>query len=362
MIPLVKPYIAPRDLLMPELEKVLYSGYIAEGQPVYDFEDDLKKFLNNDKVLALQSGTAALHIALRILGVGPGDEVISTAMTAEPTNTTIALTGAKIVWGDVDVNTGLLDPKSVVQKINERTKAIVLVHYAGMVCNMDEFNRISREFDIPIIEDAAHSLGSEYNGHRIGSNSRFTCFSFQAIKQMTTVDGGAIAFQNEDDMERARKLRWFGLDKKASRLENDITEAGYKYGMNNVNATIGRVHVKLLDSVLGSYIDNGRYYDEALAGVPGVKLVPYYDHTKPSYWLYTLKVENRERFIRAMESAGIAASVLHHRSDTHSVFAESKCELPNFDQFYSEFVHIPCGWWVTESDREFIADQIKKGW
>lgn len=362
MIPLVKPYIAPREQMMPEIEKILYSGYIAEGQAVYDFEDNLKQFIGNDKLLAVQSGTAALHIALSLLNIGEGDEVISTAMTAEPTNTTIALTGADVVWGDVDEKTGLLDPKSVRLKITEKTKAIVLVHYAGMVCDMDEFNKISEELNIPIIEDAAHGLGSQYNGKIIGSNSRFTCYSFQAIKQLTTVDGGAIAFMNEQDMVLARKLRWFGLDKKISRLENDITRAGYKYGMNNVTATIGNVQLRNIKPILNRYISNGKFFDRELKNISGVTLIPYYDNTKPSYWLYTIKVEKRNDFIRMMGEAGVTVSPLHHRNDTHSVFKKSKCKLPGLDKFYSEFVHIPCGWWVSDEDREMIVDTIKKGW
>ncbi len=362
MIPLVKPYIADRKEMMPAIEDILYSGYIAEGEAVYKFEREFGEFIGNPNVLVVQSGTAALHIALLLLGVGPGDEVISTPMTAEPTNTTIAITGAKVVWADVDPATGLLDPASVREKITERTKAIMLVHYAGMVCNMDEFNKLSQETGIPIIEDTAHALGSRYNGKMIGSNSRFTCFSFQAIKQMTTVDGGAIAFSNPDDIAEARKLRWFGLDKKLPRLENDIKRAGYKYGMNNVTATIGSVQLAHTPEVLDKYISNGKFYDNALKNVPGVTTIDYYPHTEPSYWLYTMKVERRDDFIKMMEENGITASPLHHRSDTHSVFAESRCELPNMEKWYSEFVHIPCGWWVDEEVREKIVSAIKKGW
>ena len=362
MIPLVKPYIAPRDEMMPAIEEVLYSDYIAEGEAAWNFEDGFKAFIGNDNTLAVQSGTAALHIALLLLNVGPGDEVISTPMTSEPTNTVIAVTGAKVVWADVDPNTGLLDPESVREKITERTKAIMLVHYAGMVCNMDEFNKLSEETGIPVIEDSAHCLGGKYNGKIIGSNSRFTCFSFQAIKQLTTVDGGAIAFKNPEDVEPARKLRWFGLDKKVSRLENDITRAGYKYGINNLTGIIGQIQLAHAQSVIEKYISNGKYYDEALKGISGVTLVPYYPHTEPSYWLYTMKVENRDEFIKMMESAGVTATPLHHRSDTHSVFATSKCELPNMDEWYSRFVHIPCGWWVDEEIRENIVNAIKKGW
>ena len=179
---------------------------------------------------------------------------------------------------------------------------------------------------------------------------------------MTTVDGGAISFRNVEDMALARRLKWFGLDKRVSRLENDITRAGYKYGMNNVNAIIGRVQLSHIDNVLGRYISNGKYYDEILKNIPGVKLVPYYRNTEPSYWLYTIRVENREDFIKMMEDNGITASPLHHRSDTHSVFSGSRCPLPQMDKFYSEFVHIPCGWWVGDDEREHIAETIKKGW
>ena len=362
MIPLVKPYIAPREEMMPAIEKILYSGYIAEGEAAWKFEDDFKEFIGNKNVLAVQSGTAALHIALLLLNVGSGDEVISTPMTAEPTNTIIATTGAKIVWADVDPNTGLLDPISVKNKITEKTKAIMLVHYAGMVCDMDSFNKISVETGIPIIEDAAHCLGGMYNGKMVGNNSQYTCFSFQAIKQLTTVDGGAIAFRDEVEVEPARKLRWFGLDKKVSRLENDITRAGYKYGINNLTGIIGQVQLKHEREILDKYISNGKYYDEALKNIPGVKLISYYENTEPSYWLYTLKVEKRDDFMKMMENAGVTASPLHHRSDTHSVFAESKCELPNMDKWYKEFVHIPCGWWVDAEKREKIVETIKKGW
>ncbi len=356
------PYIAPKEELMPEIEKVLYSGYIAEGEAAWAFENGLRSFLNNQNVLAVQSGTAALHLALLQLGIGPGDEVISTPMTSEPTNTTIAITGAKVVWADVDSDTGLLDPKSVREKITERTKAIMLVHYAGMVCDMDAFNNISQETGIPVIEDAAHALGAKYNGKIIGSNSRFTCFSFQAIKHMTTVDGGAIALKDINDMTPVRKLRWFGLDKKVARLENDITRAGYKYGINNLTGIIGAIQLQHAQEIINKYIDNGIFYDKALKDIPGVTLVPYYKNTAPSYWLYTMKVENRNDFCRVMEESNITASPLHHRSDTHSVFADSKCDLPNMEEWYKSYVHLPCGWWIDCETRGRIVDVIKKGW
>ncbi|GAB0481255.1 hypothetical protein KML24007_00010 [Alistipes indistinctus] len=164
MIPLVKPFIASSEVMMPEIEKILYSGYIAEGEKVYEFERSFGEYVDNPNVLSLNSGTAALHIALMLAGVGPDDEVISTALTAEPTNVAIKLVGAKVVWADVDPATGLIAPQSIRQKISPRTKAIIVVHYAGMVCDMDRINAIAADAGIPVIEDAAHAMGSGYNG------------------------------------------------------------------------------------------------------------------------------------------------------------------------------------------------------
>ncbi len=370
MIPLVKTYMSPREELMPAIEKTLYSGYTAVGEATGEFERKLSICLDSPYVVALNSGTAALHIALELIGIQPGDEVISTPMTAEPTNTVILNAGGKVVWGDVDPNTGLLDPVDVEKKITERTKAIMLVHYAGMVCDMEAFLAISQRYGIPIIEDCAHALGACYKGRRVGSFSDFGCYSFQSIKHLTTIDGGAIVFGNNgmvgrangDLLDEALKLRFFGLSKKVSRLENDITRVGYKYGMNNVNATIGLVQFEHMDDIVNRHISNGKYYDESLAGIDGVDLITYSKDTEPSYWLYTMMVENRSDFIRMMEDNGVTASTLHHRSDTHSCFADSKCDLPGMNEWYEKFVHIPCGWWVSSEDREYIVDCIKRGW
>ena len=362
MIPLVKPYIPAKEKLMPRLEDIIYSGYIAEGEVTLEFERQLSSLLGNPYCLTMNSGTAALHIAMNLIGIGPDDEVISTALTAEPTNTTIALTGAKVVFADVDIHTGLISPASIEEKITPRTKAIMVVHYAGMVCDMESINNISVQHGIPVIEDAAHAFLSKYDGKYVGNNAPYTCFSFQAIKHLTTIDGGLLCLKNEAEYNRARKMRWFGLDKKVPRLESDITEAGFKYHMNNVNATVGLVQLEDLAQNVLQYISNGRFFDEALQGIKGVQLIPYYSNTEPSYWLYTMIVERREDFIKMMQQNGIMASPLHMRNDRHSVFNAGDAKLPNLDHFYNNFVHIPCGWWLTEEDRKRIVESIKAGW
>lgn len=362
MIPIVKPYIPDKKALMPRLENILYSGYIAEGDAVIEFEHRLSELLGNPYVLTLNSGTAALHLALKLIGIKAGDEVISTALTAEPTNTTIAWTGAKVVFADVDINTGLISPESIEKCISEKTKAIMVVHYAGMVCDMNRINKISDEYGIPVIEDASHAFLSKYKGKYIGSNSPYTCFSFQAIKHITTVDGGLLCLKQEDEYNRAKKLRWFGLDKKIPRLENNIIEPGFKYHMNNVIATIGLVQLECLNENVFRYIENGKYFDDKLKNIPGINLISYYEDTEPSYWLYTLKVEKREAFVKKLEENGIMASCLHLRNDRHAVFKTEPETLPNLNIFYNTFIHIPCGWWVSAEDREKIVNVIKSGW
>lgn len=362
MIPLIKPFLPPREHLMPKLEEILYSGYIAEGDAVIEFEKKMAEIIGNPYCLSVNSGTAALHLSLKLIGVGLGDEVISTALTAEPTNTTIAITGAKVIFADVDVNTGLINAETIISKITEKTKAIMLVHYAGMVCDMDNINKLSKKYNIPVIEDAAHAFFSKYNNRFIGNNSPYTCFSFQAIKHFTTIDGGMLFLKNKEEYDRARKLRWFGLDKKVSRLNSDIKEAGLKYHMNNVNATIGLVQLDYFKENINKYIENGKFFDENLKDIKDVSLLPYSKNTEPSYWLYTLKVERRENFIKMMKDNNIAVSPLHLRNDRHSVFNSGKGETPNLDSFYNKYVHIPCGWWLSKNDRNKIIKCIKKGW
>ncbi len=362
MLPLVKTHIPEKEILMPELERVLYSGYIAQGDVVEDFERQFESYIGKGYTLSLNSGTAALHIALILAGVGEGDEVISTPLTAEPTNVAIKMVGAKIRWADIDPDTGGICPKSIENNINSNTKAVIFVDYAGIPSNIDEIKKISEKHKLPVIEDAAHALGARFRNKMLGSHFPFTVFSFQAIKHLTTIDGGALQIQDSKLYEVGKKIRWFGLDKGVSRLDNDITFQGYKYHMNNVNACVGLVQLKNIENIVSKYIENGKYFDENLKNIEGVTLLRYYEGSEPSYWLYTLKVKNRERLIKKLSDNNIMASELHKRNDLHTYLNDFPSNLPNLDKFYEEMLHIPCGWWVTREDCDKIISLIKEGW
>jgi dTDP-4-amino-4,6-dideoxygalactose transaminase len=238
----------------------------------------------------------------------------------------------------------------------------MVVDYAGIPVDICRFQEIQKKYGIPIIEDAAHAFGASYNGQKIGNHFKYTVFSFQAIKHLTTIDGGLVCIEDDEEYEKAKLIRWFGISKSSTRKENDIRVQGYKYHMNNVNATIGLVQLENIRGVIDTYISNGRYYDEALRNIGGVELMKYYPKSQPSYWLYTMKVKNKDTFMEMMAQNGIMASDLHKRNDSHSIFKNSKVTLPNVDHFEKEWVHIPCGWWVTQEDREYIVNTIKKGW
>lgn len=347
---------------MPRLRDVLYSGQISEGVPVLEFEQHFGEFIAWPYVLSFYSGTAALHTALILAGVKPGDDVISSAMTAEPTNMAIRYAGANVVWADVDPYNGNLSAASVAKRITPQTTAIIVVHYGGIPASIEAIRAVAKEHGLPVIEDAAQALGARYDGRMLGCHSEYVVFSLQAIKQMTTVDGGMLACHKLGDLPKGRVVRWFGIDRQAPRTSVDVKTVGYKYHMNNVTATIGLVQLGYAKQVIQHHVENGKYFDEALQDIPGLELCAWDAEAEPSYWFYTVLAERRDDLSRYLSEHGIDNSQVHKRNDWHSVFASSSCELPELDSFYSRMLHIPCGWWVNDEDREYIVNTIRKGW
>jgi dTDP-4-amino-4,6-dideoxygalactose transaminase len=361
MIPLIKVGMPEAELLMPSLEKVLYSGMVGEGEAVYEFENQFMAKFGIKHGLAMSSGTAALHASLVLAGVNSGDEVITTSMTAEPTNIAILQVGAIPVFADVDVNSGNLSPESIESKITNKTKAIIVVHYAGIPVRLSEISAIARKHKLILIEDCAHSLGALYAGEGIGNLSDFAIYSFQAIKHMTTIDGGFLSIKDESLLRSAKKFRWFGLEKGVTRTEIDITTIGYKYNMHNVAATIGLAQLNSIDSKLAKHKDNGKYFDHNIPKINGLT-VPLFDvEAEPSYWLYTVFSDDSDDVERSLAEVGVAASKLHRPNHFHTIFKPYADELPNLNDYYRKMIHIPCGWWVRNEDRELIISTLKKG-
>lgn len=348
-----------REQLIPQLERVLYSGMIGEGDEVYAFEQEFANLFNLPNSLAMSSGTAALHIAFLSCGVQPGDDVITTSMTAEPTNTTILNIGANPIFADVDPLTGNLDPISVENCITPATKAICVVHYAGYPADLIALRKIADRHNIALIEDCAHALGAREAGVAIGTIGDAAIFSFQAIKHMTTVDGGMLTLRNPNMLDAARKLRWFGLSKGVARTKVDIKIAGFKYNMNNIAATFGRAQLSLIEDAIDRHIENGKFFDREFSQINGVTPAHVRAESNPSYWLYTLLCDDSASIEKALHDKGIVASKLHRPNHLHSVFSPYRSDMPNLDKFYHNLLHIPCGWWVTHQDRKKIVSIVR---
>jgi len=350
------------------LEPVLSSGLITEGPKAKEFQEKFQEYIGNPFTALTNSATSAIVIALRLAGVSPGDEVITSPMTCLATNEPILLAGVVPVWCDVDIRTGNIDPSKIECLITSRTKAIVFVDWAGTPPEIDEINAIAKKHNLKTIEDAAHALGAKYKGRKVGTLSDFTCFSFQAIKHLTTVDGGAIACKVKEDYERAILLRWFGMARGHNapnqvKWDGDIIEPGYKMHMNDLNAAIGIEQLKYIEKNISLHHENGMYLRKHLKYINGLELCDIPSYIKSSFWIFTLKLENIEKktsFSNKLLKTGIGNGLAHTRNDTYSLFKNYQCSLPALDKFSECMLNIPCGWWVEKSDLDYIISTIKK--
>lgn len=360
MIPLFRVNM-PAGVDQPLLD-TLHSGYVTEGPKVKEFEKRLGQIIGNDKIAAVNSGTSALTLALRLAGVGPGNEVITTPMTCSATNLPILNAYAVPVWADVDYRTGNIDPASIESLITERTKAIMIVDWGGLPCDLHAIMKIARKHGLRVIEDAAHAFGAKFDGKFIGSIADFTCFSFQAIKHITTIDGGAIACLDQKDYERAKRLRWFGIDRespaKDTRIDLDIEEAGYKFHMNDVAATIGLVGLETINKIIKRRQQIAIRYAAELPMIYDRPPVPT-SWVESAFWLYTITMPAQwvNDFKTFMIDRGIAVSKVHRRNDTYSVFKKwSGQKLHGLDRFYDSMMCIPIHEQMTDDEVKTVID------
>jgi len=284
------------------------------------------------------------------------------------TNIPIVANNMRIKWVDVDINTGLIDLKDLENKITSKTKIIMFVHWGGYPVDLDELNKIldRKEKEIgfrpKIIEDCAHAFLSEYKDRKIGTTGNYAVFSLQAIKHLTTADGGLIFCPDKESYEKAKLLRWYGIDRskrnykgKDFRLEADVADWGYKYHMNDVNATIGLYNLPHIPQLIEKDRENGRYFDENIKNSKIKIIQPYDENRKSAYWLYTVQVDDKSRFIEYMKGNNIMASQVHQRNDVHSCFEDFKSSLPNLDYVENHIVCIPVGWWLSDADKQHIV-------
>lgn len=330
------------------------SLYIGEGKQVQEFEKQIETLFGYKGIKVVNSATSALELACQMIGIKPGDEVITTPITCTATQTGILLYGASLVWADVDPETGLIDPKDVQRKITKKTKAIIGVNWGGAMCDWDTLN----SFGIPTIEDAAH--GSYWSTKTRGN---YVVWSFGPIKHLTSGDGGALL---SPDPDRARLLRWHGLDRESKadfRCSQNITEVGRKLHMNDINATIGLANIKHLTSIVSGFNYRARLYDTGIVN-PKIKK-PVYSTTNP-FWLYTIRSDTRDDLSKYLFDKGIASSQVHARNDKHDAFIRASKfgrtvhngSLPGTDSFDDTQLSIPVGNWISYKDMQYIIEVL----
>jgi perosamine synthetase len=350
-----------------EVTKVLQGRWIGQGPRVAQFEKEFaQKFAGKGTALAVGSGTDSLHLAYILAGLKEGDEVITPVFTCTATTIPFLYMGVKFRFADVDPETLNINVNHVRQLVNEKTKAIVCVHYGGLPCDMDELHAIAKEYNIPVIEDAAHALGATYKGKMIGEISPFTMYSFQAIKHITTGDGGMLIVQDKEIVPQAERIRWFGIDrsnKQKGIWENDIWEVGYKYQMTDIGAAMGLAALHEFDQTLAHRQKLFDVYKKGLKGVSGIKLIggEYTDRTHAA-WLCTAIVERRQDFMKYLRENKIESGQVHYRNDRYSVLGGRRDDLPFMDSIEESYIVLPLNSHLTEVNIEFVCNVIKKGW
>ena len=381
-IPLFKVFMSEKA--SNTVSDVLSSGYVTQGPEVEKFEDVLKEFFDNDRVVTTNSATSALHLIFHMLkeyGLGenkikidePEDHVLTTPLTCTATNWPIISNNINLKWVDVNPENCNMDLSDLENKLNQNTKAVVVVHWGGYPVDLERLKEIQINFEkkygfkFVIIEDCAHAFGAKTEGQKIGNTGNISTFSFQAIKHLTSVDGGCVNFNCDEDVERAKLLRWYGIDRnenrKDFRCESDILNVGFKFHMNDVNAYIGRMNYEpVSNELLQKHIENGHYYNQNLKDIKDLELMNYSDNLDIPFWIYTIKVKNRDKFMKHMESKNIIVSRVHERNDKHTATKAYQTNLPLLESFIDEMVCIPVGWWVGENERKYILDSIKEGW
>lgn len=366
-IPLFRPVICPEAI--DAVSEVLRSGWLGLGPRTAEFETAFASYVGNRHCVGLNACTAALHLALRVLDLPEGSEVITTPITFVSTNHAILYEHCKPVFADIQGDTGNLDIASIASKITDRTRAILAVHLGGYPCDLDELYALARSHRLHVIEDCAHACGSAYKGKRIGSHGELHAFSFHAVKNLPMGDGGALVVRDEKLDARLRRLRWLGIDKDTyHRTEGagyswnyDVPEVGFKYHMNDMQAAIGLAQLKRLEAENARRAQIVARYRRGLGDVPGVRLLRQSDDRTSANHLCCILVERRDELVTKLKSVGIETGVHYRRNDLYSMYQHDD-DLVNAERFWRSTLSLPLHLLLTEEQVDYIIAEIRGGW
>lgn len=338
----------PQEL--PELDKILHSGSFSYGKWGHLFEEKLSSFLDVNYLLTTSSYALAIQIALTVLDLHQGDEVITSPMSCLASNMPLITFGLKVVWADVDPATGTLSPESVRVKITSKTKLIFHNHFCGYIGYVDEINGIGKEYGIPVIDDCVEAFSSKYKGNYAGNlGTDISVFSFQTVRLPNTIDGGAIVFKDKYLYEKALLVRDFGIRRDLFRDANgeiseecDICMKGYGATMNEINSYIGCCAMTDISALLARQKSNALTWNERLSEIETLQR----GEIEPNYWVYGFLTDTKIETMLRFRKFGYYASGVHLNNNCYSVFGDKR-KLLGVAEFYNKYLAIPCGWWVS---------------
>lgn len=372
-LPFAKPSIGEDEIN--EVIDTLKSGWLSIGPKTQKFEKKLEDYIGCNYVVALNSCTAALHLSLLGLDIGKNDEVITTPFTFAATANTIINVGAKPVFADIRADTYNINPDEIVKKITSKTRAIIPVHYGGQPCEMDEIIKIAKEHDLYVIEDAAHAIGAKYKNKKIGTIGDVTCFSFYAIKNITTGDGGAIATNNKKLSEKIRKLSLHGINKNAwNRYSSkgnwyyEVEYPGYKYNLTDIQSAIGLVQLPKLDNFIERRREISEMYNHGFEKNDAITTPFTSKDVYHAKHLYPILVNglniNRNDFIEELKEMNIGTSVhfipMHYHPFYKKTFKYKKGDFPITENVFKNLISLPLYPDMSNANVNYVIKCVKK--
>ena len=368
MIPVFKPCMGKEEANA--VKKILMSGWIGLGPKTKEFEDKFAAYIGTKYAVALNSATAALHLAFMVIG-NEKNEVITTPMTFVSTNHAILYNGGIPVFCDIEKDTLNIDANKIEQLITRKTKAIVVVHFGGYPVDLDRVLALAKKHKLKVIEDVAHGCGGEYKARKLGSIGDMGCFSFHAVKNLATGDGGMITTNDEKAYKRLLKLRWLGITKDTwSRADNktnqyswfyNVEELGFKCHMNDINAAIGLVQLKKLDKMNRRRFEISQFYTKQLAGVGDIQTPVIKNYmTRPACHNFVIKTAVRDKLSEFLKNKGISTGVHYIPNNSYEMYKKFGRSTPVARTVWKKLLTLPLFPDLKQKDFNLVINSIKE--
>ncbi len=364
-IPIFRPTFDEAEL--EAVRAVFASGWLGLGPRTAEFERRFADYIGTQHAVALNSATAALDLGLRVLDVR-GGEVITTPMTFVSTNHAILYNGGEPVFADIEEDTLNIDPRSIERNLTDRTRAIVVVHYGGHACDMDAIMELARSRNLPVLEDVAHGCGGSHRGRRLGSIGALGSFSFHAVKNLATGDGGMLTFSDDAFDGRLRRLRWCGIskdtwdrsvvDRQYSWYYN-VEELGFKCHMNDIAAAIGMVQLAKLEANNARRKAIVAYYDERFADLGWLETPIDKAYADSAHHLYVVRLDRRDDLIAHLRDRSVSAGVHYLPNHLFALYRGYRADVPVAEQVWKRLVTLPLYPGMTDMDVERVVEEVR---